>query len=137
MRRILNVLIPLLFSRFQEACHEIELSLLAQCYAKTKQHEYISARSNAELFPAAPLGYEDKAREGNCFVLLMNDDEYTQVHKRACMWVRVECLKLVAATNECLCDSHSAGGPEALRSSQTEISLVQQLEFLLRVTACS
>lgn len=29
-----------------------------------------------------PLGYEDKIMEGNCFVLLMNDDEYTSV----CLW---------------------------------------------------
>ena len=32
---------------------------------------------NVERLAPVPPGYEDKAMEGNCFVLLINDDEYT------------------------------------------------------------
>lgn len=32
---------------------------------------------NVELFSPVPVGDEDKAMEGNCFLLLMNDDDYT------------------------------------------------------------
>lgn len=126
MRWILNVLIPQLFSRLQEVRSKIQHSLLIQYDAKRKQNEHISACFNAVLCPAVPLGYEDKARESNCFLLLMNDDEYTWVYKCVCVFVRirVKCLKLVAATNECL-----GGGYEPLRSSLIEF--FHQLEFLL------
>lgn len=48
---------------------------------------------NAERLAAVPLGYEDKAMEGNCFVLLMNDDEYTRVLCACICWGKSQVFK--------------------------------------------
>lgn len=38
---------------------------------------------NADLFSTVPMVYEDKAMEGNCFILSINDEEHTSA---LCLW---------------------------------------------------
>lgn len=95
----------------------------------------VSVCLNVEWFSTVLLGYEDKAIEGNCSVLLMNDDEYTWVIC-VCVFVgvRVKHLRLMLLQMSLFAISIALVGVNFWAAYSRKILLIWV--FTLCITAC-